>query len=45
MLAKEAYEHEIELLMCQAKAYELQFHKRFCAEDRAEECYAKFKKK
>ena len=41
MLAKEAYEHEIELLMCQAKAYELQFHKRFCAEDRAEECYAK----
>ena len=41
MLSKEAYEHEIELLMCQAKAYELQFHKRFCAEDRAEECYAK----
>ena len=41
MLAKEAYEHEIELLMCQAKSYELQFHKRFCAEDRAEECYAK----
>ena len=27
--------------MCQAKSYELQFHKRFCAEDRAEECYAK----
>lgn len=41
MLAKEAYEHEIELLMCRAKAYELQFHKRFCAEDRAEEHYAK----
>ncbi|BEI60383.1 hypothetical protein Blut17040_14120 [Blautia luti] len=41
MLAKEAYEHEIELFMCQAKSYELQFYKRFCAEDRAEECYAK----
>ena len=41
MLAKEVYEHEIELLMCQAKSYELQFHKHICAEDRAEECYAK----
>lgn len=38
---KEAYEHEIEMLMCQMRLHELAFHRRFCAEDRAEERYVR----
>lgn len=38
-LMKEAYEHEIEMLMCQMRLHELTFHRHFCTEDRAEERY------
>lgn len=38
-LMKEAYEHEIEMLMCQMRLHELTFYQHFCAEDRAEERY------
>ena len=40
-LMKEAYEHEIEMLMCQMRLHEFAFHRHFCAEDRAEERYAR----
>ena len=40
-LMKEAYEHEIEMLMCQMRLQELAFHRRFCTEDRAAERYAR----
>ena len=40
-LMKEAYEHEIEMLMCQMRLQELAFHRRFCTEDRVEERYAR----
>lgn len=40
-LMKEAYEHEIEALMCQMRLQELAFHRRFCTEDRAEERYVR----
>ena len=40
-LMKEAYEHEIEMLMCQMRLHELAFHRHFCTEDRAEERYAR----
>lgn len=40
-LMKEAYEHEIEILMCQMRLHEFAFHRRFCAEDRAEERYTR----
>lgn len=38
-LLKEAYEHEIELLMCRMRLYEFAFHRKFCTEDRDEERY------
>lgn len=38
-LLKEAYEHEIELLMCRIRLYEFTFHRRFCMEDRTVEWY------
>ena len=41
LLMKEAYEHEIEMLMCQMRLHEFAFHRHFCAEDRAEERYAR----
>ena len=40
-LMKEAYEHEIEMLMCQMRLHELAFHRHFCTEDRAEERYVR----
>ena len=40
-LMKEAYEHEIEMLMCQVRLHEFAFHRHFCEEDRAEERYAR----
>lgn len=40
-LMKEAYEHEIEMPMCQMRLHEFAFHRHFCAEDRAEERYAR----
>ena len=40
-LMKEAYEHEIEMLMCQMRLHELTFHRHFCTEDRAEERFAR----
>ena len=40
-LMKEAYEHEIEMLMCQMRLHEFAFHRRFCTEDRAEERYTR----
>lgn len=40
-LMKEAYEHEIEMLMCQMRLHELTFHRHFCTEDRAEERYVR----
>lgn len=40
-LMLEAYEHEIEMLMCQMRLHEYAFHRRFCTEDRAEERYAR----
>ena len=40
-LMKEAYEHEIEMLMCQMRLHELAFHRHFCPEDRAEERYVR----
>ena len=40
-LMKEAYEHEIEMLMCQMRLHEFAFHRHFCAEDRAEERYTR----
>ena len=40
-LMKEAYEHEIEMLMCQMRLHEFAFHRRFCTEDRAEERYVR----
>ena len=40
-LMKEAYEHEIEMLMCQMRLHEYAFHRHFCAEDRAEERYTR----
>lgn len=40
-LMKEAYEHEIEMLMCQMRLHEFTFHRRFCTEDRAEERYTR----
>ena len=40
-LMKEAYEHEIEALMCQMRLQELAFHRRFCTEDRAEERFTR----
>ena len=40
-LMKEAYEHEIEMLMCQMRLHEFAFHRHFCEEDRAEERYAR----
>ena len=40
-LMKEAYEHEIEMLMCQMRLHEFAFHRHFCAEDRAEERYVR----
>ena len=40
-LMKEAYEHEIEMLMCQMRLQELAFHRRFCTEDRAEERFTR----
>lgn len=41
MLAKEAYEHEVELLMCQTRSSELQIHGRFAKEDLSKEYYEK----
>lgn len=41
MLAKEAYEHEVELLMCQTRSGELQIHRRFATEDLSKEYYEK----
>ena len=40
-LMLEAYEHEIEMLMCQMRLHEFAFHRRFCTEDRAEERYTR----
>ena len=40
-LMKEAYEHEIEKLMCQVRLHEFAFHRHFCEEDRAEERYVR----
>lgn len=40
-LMLEAYEHEIEMLMCQMRLHEYAFHRRFCTEDRVEERYAR----
>lgn len=38
-LLKEAYEHEIELLMCRMRLHEFAFHRKFSTEDREEERY------
>ena len=40
-LMLEAYEHEMEMLMCQMRLHEFAFHRRFCTEDRAEERYVR----
>lgn len=43
LLMKEAYEHEVELLMCHIRASELWMQKEFCKEEQAMELYQKSK--
>ena len=43
MLAKEAYEHEVELLMCHIRASEIWMQQEFCKEEQAMELYQKSK--
>ena len=43
LLMKEAYEHEVELLMCHIRASELWMQQEFCKEEQAMELYQKSK--
>ena len=43
LLLKEAYEHEVELLMCQIRMNELQMRQEFCKEEQALELYQQSK--
>lgn len=43
LLMKEAYEHEVELLMCRIRKEEIRVQRRFCAEDQILELYQQSK--
>lgn len=43
LLMKEAYEHEVELLMCRIRREEIRVQRRFCAEDQVLELYQQSK--
>lgn len=43
LLLKEAYEHEVELLMCQIRMNELQMRQEFCKEEQVLELYQQSK--
>ena len=43
LLMKEAYEHEVELLMCRIRREEIRMLRRFCAEDQILELYQQSK--